>query len=733
MNNKNKKEHFFSQLDKERLLNVILRQLNITALVLSDDNQFYPLHYPPKWFQSLYLKKTTQAFTLHQSINIGEHFPFIENFLYDAEIVWNKKNNGHVRSGLWTETISEIEELYLEAVAICVDNTAILLIVNETTNFDLRHKVFQNARNLALKNEKLEYSILSHQRELHKDLEVFYQQNTPEKEIIDNIEKESCAVMVCKEDGSVEIYNKALIDIYSFSQEADIEKKSLLNKWTQEAERQYPEIGRVLSSGNYWEGEFETSDNDNQKKWVRLIIAPILDEHQNLSRYICVANDISELRFSTEELERISQIDATTRLPNRRNFWRYLSDTIQKAKASNEQVALLYIDLDHFKQVNDDLGPRQADFLLTTVANRLKRCLKQKDYVANLGGDEFVVVINNFSNNKSLTKIAQRLNDNIYRDVSFNDFILNVSASIGIAIYPQHGLSSRQLVKNADYAMYHAKEMGRNQFQFAGPDSKGKIIQKLHIEQGLKSALVNNEFELLYQPQICIGEISEHRIEALIRWHHPKQGLMTPADFISIAEESGLIIEIGQWVLSTACEQIERLNTQGINAKVSINVSPKQFKYSNLTNDVKLALNSYSIPPEQLELEVTESLFLEDMNNVILQLKQLQKLGVSISLDDFGTGYSSLSYLKKLPVDILKIDRSFIHELPHNQQSSTIVKSIISMAHQLSIRVIAEGIENHNQLEYLRKHQCDFVQGFLFHAPLNSKDLIALYQSFSIP
>ncbi len=715
------------------MLDIILSQLEAVAFEFKNNAGFEATQAIPDWFIEICEQKQAAKIDSGKPIALGQMFPFIENFMFEAKQIWENSEIASVRSGIWTEVIND-SECYFDAVAINAAGIPILLIINETSNFDVRHKVFQNARNLALKNEKLEHEMLTHQRKLQKNLEKYYLGKRPnsevDKTIARDIEQESSAVMICKEDGGVEVYNKALIDIYALP-DTEISKQSLLQKWTREAEKLYPEISRTLDSGNYWEGEFESTDHDNNKKWVRLIIAPVLDDQLQLTRYICVANDVSELRLSASELERITQIDSTTKLPNRKNFWKFLGEHIEQNEQTGEPLALFYIDLDHFKQVNDDLGPQQADFLLSTVASRLKRCLKQQDYVAHLGGDEFAVIISRFDDQQALIKIAERINSNIHRDVSFSDFTLNVSASIGISIYPNHGLKSRQLVKSADYAMYQAKEMGRNQFQFSSVAGRLKIKSKLHIEQGLKKALVNNEFELYYQPQICLGKVQEHRLEALIRWNHPNKGTITPADFISIAEESGLIIDIGRWVLTTACQQIKRLNSEGIKSRVSINVSPKQFKFSNLTEDVKNTLAKFSIPAAQLELEVTESLLLEDMDNVLEQLKKLKALGVSISIDDFGTGYSSLSYLKTLPVNNLKIDRSFIQELPHNNHSRTIVETVIKMAHKMSLEVIAEGIENHQQFQYLRDLGCDFVQGYLFHAPLSSDELLALYNSLS--
>jgi diguanylate cyclase (GGDEF)-like protein len=715
------------------MLSVILKQLEIAAFQWNKDDDFTPINELPDWFSGLYNKRMARS-GVPTNFHLANAFPFIENFLYDAEKLWSQSTDGQLHSGLWTEITANDVEFYIEAVAINALQTPVLLFTNETTNFDVRHKVFQTARNLALQNEQLENVVQLHQRKLQQQLESFCQPQVSLTELSDNIQEESSAVLICRQDGAVELYNRALVDIYSLNDEGELERQSLLEKWVKEAERIYPEIHRVLAVGKHWEGEFETSDNGETKKWIRLMIAPIVNEDQNekIIHYICIANDISESRISLEEVERLTQIDPTTRLPNRRNFWSYLSTQIDQKKLQGGNLALFYVDLDHFKQINDGLGPEQADFVLNTVASRLKRCLKTQDYVAHLGADEFAVVATDYGKSNALPDMAQRIIEGIYRDVSFNELTINVSASVGIAVYPRDGANARQIVKSADFAMYHAKEMGRNQFQLFGPGDIRDTVSKLHIEQGLKNAIEKREFELLYQPQICIGQKSIHRAEALIRWNHPEHGLIAPASFISIAEDSGLIIDIGRWVIETACEELQRLASKNINVKISVNVSPKQFKYSNLADDIIKNLKAYKVEPSQLELEVTESAFMDNMDSVVEQLETIRKLGVSISLDDFGTGYSSLSYLKNLPVDQLKIDRSFIIELPDNRNSKTIVESLIKLAHELSIEVIAEGIENQRQLEYLKALNCDYFQGYFFHAPLSASELLTAYESVSI-
>ncbi len=724
----------YKKYEKNSMFRKILQQMEIAGFEWHPDGFFTPLYDFPEWFHDVYANKVDHSYQIDRYY-LEQVFPFIENFLFDAKKIWEAPKEGRLYSGLWTESVvdklGEEVEFYLEAIAVNVTGTPILLFVNETSNYDVRHKVFQTARDIALQNEQLESVVKLHQRQLKQQLEKFYHQKRSFEELSENVEQESSAVLILAQDGGVKVYNKALIDIYSLKNHAELPRESLLDKWMKEAERLYPEIYRVLEVGGSWEGEFETFDANNQNKWIRLIISP-MKEGDEISHYICIANDVSESKVSLTEVEKIAQFNTLTRLPNRSNFWSYLAEKIDEKKLQGGNLFLLYVDLDHFKQINDDLGPEQADFLLSTVATRLKRCVKSQDYVAHLGADEFAIIVTQCKDDSALADIAKRVIASIYQDVSFNELTLNVSASIGVAAYPQHGSNAREVVKSADYAMYHAKEMGRNQYHFYGPNTIRSGVSKLHIEQGLKHAIENGEFELFYQPQICMDSSGAHRAEALIRWNHPVHGLILPADFIYIAEGSSLILDIGRWVIMTACKELRSLKDKGLNVKISINVSPKQFKYSNLINDLMKGFAAYSVDPRQLELEVTESTFMSDMDNVISQLEDIRALGVSISLDDFGTGYSSLSYLNNLPSDQLKIDRSFIKDLPENNSSKKIVESLIKLAHDLSIEVIAEGVENQQQLDYLQKLQCDYYQGYLFHMPLNSKELLSFYNNILV-
>ncbi|WP_144394265.1 putative bifunctional diguanylate cyclase/phosphodiesterase [Pleionea sediminis] len=724
-------KHNLALVEQGALLSNLFLRLDI-AIFEYDNGVFCALSSLPDWFDNLYCQQMAAGSGLaNDGYHLEEAFPFIENFLFDAKKIWQKNTDDEIKSGIWTETPDPLNELNLEAIAMRCGERSLLLIVNETKHFDIRRKVFQRARDLALSNERLESSLYLHQRQLHLQIEDLYQKNQSFDEIQNNIQDESTAILICKQDGSVELFNKALIDIYAISKDQTPPQKSLLKKWSEEAEKQYPEIRRILATGQHWEGEFETEDDHQRKKWVRMMIAPMKSDDDSLEHFVCIANDISNIKLSEREIERLIQLDPNTHLPNRRYFWNQLNELVALNKKTGTCLGLIYLDIDHFKQVNNELGPEKGDQLLKTVANRLRQSLKKDDFVAHLGGDEFAVIIDNVDDEYMMSEIAMRIQENIARDVVFDDLTMNVTLSMGIAMYPKHGIKPHILVKNADYAMYHAKELGRNQYRITSPELHQKVKHKIQIEQGLKTALEKNEFRLLYQPQISLGSKGEFRMEALIRWHHPEHGTVSPADFISVAEESGLIIDIGRWVIETACEEAEKLNKAGYNAKVSVNVSAKQFQNGQLVSEVEHALNNYRIDAEQIELEVTESLFLHNLENIQKQLNELKDLGVTIALDDFGTGFSSLSYLKKLPIDILKIDRSFISELPDNQHSRTIVESVISMSHQLGIKVIAEGIEEQTQLDYLKELDCDYVQGFLFHAPMSSQDLIQLYQSIA--
>jgi len=435
--------------------------------------------------------------------------------------------------------------------------------------------------------------------------------------------------------------------------------------------------------------------------------------------FFAIVQDITERRQSQQDLHRLAHHDALTGLPNRVLAQDRLNQAVHEADRIERLVAVMFLDLDHFKSINDTLGHEIGDDLLRAVAGRLQASVRQGDTISRLGGDEFTIILTNVAHVDDVTGVAQKIIGQFISPFRIGGHDLFVSASIGITLYPLDEGDAKSLLRDADIAMYRAKELGRNRFQFYTSELNTQAVRRLELEMGLRQAIGKQEFMLDYQPLV---ELKTGRIlgmEALLRWQHPKFGLIPPLEFIPLAEETGLIIPIGEWVLTTACAQVKQWHDAGFPAlQVAVNLSSKQLRDKNLINVVKRACDSAGLEARFLDLELTESVLMQDMALAATILQELKAVGVAFSLDDFGTGYSSLSYLKHFPVDYLKIDRSFVHDITTDSFGAGLVQAIIVMASVLDIKVIAEGVETQEQMELLRHYGCDIVQGYYFSKPL---------------
>lgn len=430
-----------------------------------------------------------------------------------------------------------------------------------------------------------------------------------------------------------------------------------------------------------------------------------------------------------ERLHRQAHYDPLTSLPNRLLFLDRLAQEIAAVTSGLGRGALLYIDLDHFKRVNDTVGHAAGDQLLTIVAQRLRSCVKDGDTVARLGGDEFTVILRNVADPDAARAIAERIIESLQLPVNIGGKDHYVAASIGITLFPDDGHTLEELMRNADTAMYRAKDLGRGRAMFFDLNMTGK--PSAATETGLHRALRRREFSLFYQPQFSVSDGSLAGLEALLRWQTPRDGVRYPAEFVPAAEESGLIVDIGGWVLDTACAQLAQWREQNIAPpRLALNVSAQQLKHSEFPKAVRRALDKHDIPPELLELELTESVFADEAAGEALV--RLSQIGVHLALDDFGTGYSSLNYLRQYPIGTVKIDRAFLEEVPQNPQSATLVETIVMMSHALGKRVVAEGIEAVEQLEFLKERHCDIAQGFYLARPLALTAVTELLQARSM-
>ncbi|MGA3093182.1 MAG: PAS domain S-box protein [Terriglobales bacterium] len=464
---------------------------------------------------------------------------------------------------------------------------------------------------------------------------------------------------------------------------------------------------------------------DGSSGWAMLNVSLVDDDPvENLSTIEGTLVNITERKVAEEQVQSLAYYDALTGLPNRTLLQDRLSKALAMARRQKHKVALLFLDLDRFKIINDSLGHSVGDMLLQAVAERLTRCAREQDTVARLGGDEFLIVLTNVKDIPDAAVAAERFMDTMTAGFAILGHSLAISCSLGVSIFPEHGADSETLIKNADAAMYSAKDGGRNNFQFFTADMNAQAVERLTVENSLRLALERRELFLAYQPQMDIATGKITGVEALLRWQHPELGLVPPDKFIPIAENSGLIIPIGEWVLRTACSQARKWQDEGLTAvSVAVNVSAAQFRQEGFSETVCRVLRETGIPPQYLELELTESLLLSNADVMFSVLQQLTAMGLRLTIDDFGTGYSSLSYLKRFPVGKLKIDRSFVQDVAADADDAAITTAIISMAKSLNLKVIAEGVENEAQMSFLREHQCDEIQGYYFSKPVAAEEV----------
>lgn len=455
-------------------------------------------------------------------------------------------------------------------------------------------------------------------------------------------------------------------------------------------------------------------------------------------RYAIERNRLLEQLEESKRLQRhLAYHDALTILPNRHLLHDRLQQALAQSKRSGKLAALLFLDLDGFKRINDTLGHGIGDLLLKSVAKRLKTTVRQVDTVARLGGDEFTIVLLEINHAQDAKDVAQKILKVISQPYKIEEHELFVTASVGISIYPDDGSDIESLIRKADIAMYRAKGQGKNNYQVYNLSMDAKFFERLTLENSLRKAVENEELVAYYQPQVDLrtGEITG--VEALVRWQHQKFGLVPPDKFIPLAEETGVILEIDEWMMKTACRQIKNWEREGIaNIRVAVNLSTRQFRQKNLTEKVAQILNDSAVQPENLCLEITENEVMHNIETTVEILQALKKMGVLLSLDDFGTGYSSLSYLKRFPIDILKIDRTFVNGIPSDRDDTAISTAIVVLAHSMELQVIAEGVEKSEQIAFLQSLQCDEIQGFYFSRPLNAEtvtDLLKVKKRLFLP
>ncbi|MBQ0725242.1 MAG: EAL domain-containing protein [Cycloclasticus sp.] len=522
-------------------------------------------------------------------------------------------------------------------------------------------------------------------------------------------------IMITDTQFTIVAVNHAFSDITGYSENEIIGQQSRLLQSGLHDRNFYQNLWDFVQTAGYWQGEIthRKKNGDTCPLWVS--ISTIYEDDKKAVNYIAMFSDISSIKQSQEKLEYLAHHDHLTGFANRLLFNARLEHAIDQAHRNRTMAGVILLDLDRFKDVNDSLGHAAGDDLLKQLAKRFRHCLREEDTLGRLGGDEFIFLVEDVENIERIEYIAQKIQDTFLTPFIIGTSEVVMTASMGISLYPSNGDSVAKLVKYADIAMYKAKQRGKNCFAFYNENFNKDHDRRLQMATQLRLGLEHDEFTLHYQPQLCLKTGTITGMEALIRWQHPDTGMIPPMDFIPLAEETGFIEKLGQWVLLEACKQCKLWHQQGHEGLlVAVNLSAREFMFTDIVSVVKAALVKTGLEPQFLELEITESSLMDQAERVVDTLVNLKALGVKLSIDDFGTGYSSLSYLKGFPIDKLKIDRSFVNDLPHDKQDAAIAKSVIVLAKSLDLTVIAEGVETQAQSDFLLSQGCDEIQGYLF-------------------
>ena len=601
---------------------------------------------------------------------------------------------------------------------------AIKTAISAHATFDLEHRVL---------NPNGRIGFVQHQGEVFldrtgrpckvvgtvQDITERYLSEEHMKKLSTAVEQAADGVMITDKNGVIEYVNTAFTEITGFTREELLGNTPALLKSDKQGPSFYRRLWNTISRGQVFSEIVINRRKGGSLYYEEKTITPQKDRHGNITHYISTGKDITERMINQERLYHLAHHDSLTGLPNRTLFLDRLSQAIARTRRHNRQVAVLFIDMDRFKVINDTLGHGVGDKLLQKVSQALGTCVREGDTVARLGGDEFAIILNDLASQEDIPPIAEKILRTMREPVLVEERELFITTSIGISLFPDDGDNSETLLKKADVAMYHAKATGKNTYQFYGDEDESKAIEKLSLETNLRRALEREEFFLHYQPQLHLPSRKVTGMEALLRWRHPDDYVVPPLHFIPLLEETGMILPVGEWVLHTSClHEKARQNAGLVPHRVAVNVSIHQFRQKNFAERVEAILNETKLEPCFLELEVTEGIFIDDIQTAVRILNELHELGAYLSIDDFGTGYSSMSYLRRLPFDALKIDRSFVKDVTLSRDDAAIASAIITLAHTMELEVIAEGVETIEQLDFLVGSNCDAIQGYWYSPPL---------------
>jgi diguanylate cyclase (GGDEF)-like protein/PAS domain S-box-containing protein len=543
-------------------------------------------------------------------------------------------------------------------------------------------------------------------------------------------ESTSEGVMVTDSRGRIISVNPAFEIVTGYSADEVIGNNPSILQSGVHDEAFYQSMWKQIYDTGFWKGEIWNKRKNDELYPEWLTISIIKDDNGNVTNFVGVFSDISDQKYAEKQLRYLAHYDSLTGVANRYSLNKRLEGLLQTAEKYHQQLAILFLDLDRFKQVNDALGHNYGDLLLKQVSSRLKGLLKNKDMIARLGGDEFVIVLPNLKHPKEAIHIAELIIEALSKSFLLDSYEVYVTASIGISLYPIDGVDAETLLKNADKAMYDAKSSGKNQYELYHQEMHQNESRQMLLETYLRKALDRNELYLVYHPIVDAKTFEIVSVEALVRWKQKKLGDIPPSEFIPLAEETGLIIPISEWIIQKACEDLNNMHLSGSKIRMSINVSALHFNQVGFIKSLQGIFQKTNVSTRHIVLELTESMIMPNAIETVDKLVKLKQLGIKLSIDDFGTGYSSLSYLNRFPLDTLKIDQSFIKGIAMYKEDNAIVEAIIMMAHRLNLKVVAEGVENKKQYELLKKENCDYIQGYYITKPLPKHKLLALLQNW---
>ena len=571
--------------------------------------------------------------------------------------------------------------------------------------------------------------------ELYQLNQSLLEANTEMKKLSVAVEQSPTAIIITDINGHIEYTNPMFTKLTEWQfEEVEGKHTSILGSGLT-PQSTYEDLWKTIQQGNIWKGEIYNQKKNGEQYLQSITISPIFDEEGNILHFLSNSEDITLRKEYEQRIHDLAHHDALTGLLNRFSLTDLLNTALAKALRHNTQLAVLFLDLDHFKSINDSLGHKTGDNLLINVSRRLKAiCKPQTDILARLGGDEFVIVLPQLKNpSDAVIKAKEILKELSVPYLLNSNEELTTSTSIGISVFPTDGDTTEDLLKHADTAMYHVKAHGRSNYEFFTLEMKTAVEERIMLARELRQALMNNALELYYQPKIYAQSRTICGLEALIRWNHPSLGFISPEKFILIAEENDLILELGSWVMNTAFDRIYKLHKQGFTQlKMAINISAKQLEPTDFVKQVANAIAKHQISADMIEFEITESAAMTDPSKSINQLNKLRELKIELAIDDFGTGYSSLAYLKMLPIQILKLDKSFVMNLETDENNMAISKATISLAHNLGYKIVAEGVETDFHEKFLTKHGCDILQGYLYSKAIPSSELEAFITSFQM-